>query len=146
MIWKPARYEDLHAFALQDRQVNQDGRVEIPDTEPIRESLRLHARTAWIEDRVVAIIGVDLKWKGVAEAWAFLGDEALDHPVALSRGALRWLHWIIEDLQLWRVQTDVEHGHEEARRWLLFLGFTYEGTMRRYGYTGKHHDLYARLT
>lgn len=145
MNWRPARYEDLYAVDLQRRQRDQDGRLEIPDTESVRESLRLHARTALVEDRPVAVVGVDLLWKGVARAWVFLSEESLEHPVALSRGVRGWLEWIIEDLQLRRVQADVEHGHEAARRWLLFLGFSYEGTMRRYGYTGRHHDLYARL-
>ena len=144
--WREATLEDVHAVKLQWRQGLQDMRGELTDTPGTRESLRQNAR-AWITDdgRVLAVMGIAPLWKGVGQAWAMLSSEALQRPIALSRGTRRWL-W-----QFWRrdgyhrIHVDLEVGHRAGRRWLLFLGFSFEGRMRRFGPAGLDHDLYSMV-
>jgi hypothetical protein len=146
MIWRPALYEDLMRVDLQWIQADQDMREEFADTPRNQAILRESCRSWEAPDgRILSVVGVTPMWKGVGHVWALNSSEALERPIALSKGVYRWMAWIWRKDGLWRLQADVEHGHESGRRWLLFLGFHYEGTMRAYGPTGSDHDLYARL-
>jgi hypothetical protein len=147
MKWREALYEDLFLMEpLQLSQCDQDLRDGVPDTQEVREKLWRFARS-WTDDdsRVLAIIGVAVPWKGVGQAWALISQEALKHPVALTLGARRWIAWVIDQECLWRVQADVERDHAAGRRWLEFMGFEYEGTLRAYGPSAADHELWARL-
>jgi hypothetical protein len=144
--WRETEFGDVFLVERQWRQGLQDTTEELRDTPAQRESLQRNART-WVteDDRPLAIVGIAPLWKGVGQAWGLLSQEALDQPVALSRGVLRWLSWVWRSHGYHRIQADVEVGHKEGRRLLVFLGFTYEGRMYSYGPAGLDHDLYAIL-
>jgi RimJ/RimL family protein N-acetyltransferase len=144
MKWREAEVADLFRVDRQWRQGLQDTTDELKDTPATRDTLRENART-WVTDdgTVLAVMGISQQWKGVGHAWGLLSQDALRHPVALTRGAMRWLAWFWRRDGYHRIHADIEVGHKEARRWLVFMGFRFEGRMRRYGPAGLDHDLYA---
>ena len=145
MIWLPTEYEDLHRVKLLEDTVGSDVRSLMPDTEDYRAQLRETTRTWFIDDEVVAIIGVMPMWKGVGTVWTLLSEKSKEYGIALTRGVGHHVLMLQEDLGYRRLQATVERGNEKARLWIIQLGFCYEGTMIRYGPGGETHDMYARL-
>ncbi len=91
------------------------------------------AFTAVDGEHPVGCAGVVELWPGVGQAWAVLSEQALDHPVVLTRAAMRELPRICRDCGLGRVQASVADGHGAGARWLAFLGFEVEGLLLNYG-------------
>jgi len=143
--WRATEYEDLHRIVMKEDPLDVDVMSRMPDTEQVREMLRLNAYS-WVEDdTVIAIAGISPMWKGVGTVWTLISEEARSRGVALTKG----IHWFLDMLRrdrgYWRIQATVERGDDRARRWIIHLGFVYEGTMVAYSPTGKTHDMYARV-
>jgi len=145
MIWLPTEYEDLHRVKLLDDTVGSDVRSHMPDTEEYRVQLRETARTWFIDDEVVALIGVMPMWKGVGTLWTLLSEKSKEYGIALTRGSSRYVELLYDEFGYRRLQATTVHGNETAREWVVQLGFSYEGTMVGYGPDGESHDMYARL-
>lgn len=145
-MWREAEVADLFRVDRQWRQGLQDTSDELKDTPATQDTLRENART-WVTDdgTVLAVVGIEPQWKGVGKAWGLLSQEALEQPVALTRGVMRWLSWVWRRDGYHRIHADVEVSHKAGRLWLVHLGFHFEGRMGRYGPAGLDHDLYALL-
>jgi len=141
--WREARFEDLGAIPLQIAQLDQQIEM-MEDTSSNRDLLAENART-WEDEsgKVLAVLGVWPLWAGVGTAWALISGEALRYPFGLARAAKGFLAEIIERDDFWRIQATIERGHWTGRRFILWLGFQFEGMMECYGPTGLDHDLYA---
>lgn len=145
MSWRTTKYEDLHRIVLKNDPSDIDMRSMTADTEQIREMLRLNAHT-WNENgSILAIVGVASMWKGVGTVWMLISEDARRRGLSLTRGILRFLAVSKSERGYWRLQATIAHGDERARRWIIHLGFVYEGTMVAYAPDGKTHDLYARV-
>lgn len=144
MSWRPTEYEDLHRIVLNDDPSDADLRC-LPDNEDSREYLRNNVMT-WDEEGVLlAIVGVQEKWKGVAEVFTLFTDSARQRGLGLTRFTLRILDQLHRERGYWRIQATVAEDDEVARRWIVHLGFEFEGTMYAYGPDGRTYDLYARV-
>lgn len=144
-MWRPTEIEDLYLIATKEDPLDCDVRCMVADTEESRILLRENTYT-WIDgNTILAIVGVSPMWKGVGTVWTLISEDARKHGLSLSRGVMRFLVMLREERSYRRLQATVERGDERARRWLLHLGFFYEGTMVAYDSDGKTHDLYARV-
>ncbi|MFQ5472449.1 MAG: hypothetical protein ACE5FA_06150 [Dehalococcoidia bacterium] len=146
MRWVPTTLDHLTRVARRPEHREDDVTQYIEDTTQIREVLRQQSR-AWIDEHgePLACVGIWPMWPGVGTVWTILSEAALEHGIQLSLGVRRFLREVDESESYWRLQATIEHGNVEARSWILWLGFVYEGTMRAYGPTGHTHDLYARV-
>lgn len=145
--WKPTRPEDLARIEVhehRDWHIRRRAEWDLEAPEVVH-ALETRCRTWWNGDSPVAMIGMQERWTGVAEVFTLLSKEALDRPVALSRGVLDWLEQSAVHFGLWRVQATARADRPKAQRFLVWLGFEREGTLRRYGPDGADHLLYARL-
>lgn len=120
---------------------------ELPDLESRMEDVA-RSGTAWtiFYNRQPALCcGVELKWRGVAEAWLVPGRVSIEHGTLLSRGARRFFDNIGAELGLRRMQIVVCVDREKAIQWAKFLKFKEEGLMKGYGPEGKDYYMYARM-
>ncbi len=144
MNWRESTYEDLQRIDIpRDPAIDVRGMLE--DTQKEHDAMKENARTLEKDGRVLAIVAVAPIWTGVGTVWTLLSNEARGHGVALSFGVTRFIDMLMQERGFWRLQATVEKGDEAGLKWILRLGFKYEGTFFRYGPDGKDHDTYARV-
>lgn len=97
------------------------------------------ARTVWLDGDPVACFGESIVWDGVGECWAILAGNIGISMVAVDR-AVRAL---IGKVSTRRLQAYVDASFEPGVRWMLDLGFTVEGKLKRYLPNGNDAFLFA---
>ena len=103
-------------------------------------------RTLEVDDQVIAVFGMKVRWAGVADVWAVVGEDARGHGLWLTRQARQLLDQFTQELALWRVGALVREDVVENRRWLEALGFEFEGVERHAGPRGEHLARYVLWT
>lgn len=83
------------------------------------------------DGEVLAVLGLVVRWDGVADVWAVIGDGARGRGVALTRAARRLLRRFASELRLRRVGASVQASRDEYCRWIELLGFECEGVEAR---------------
>ena len=96
-------------------------------------------------DEVLACAGVSTMWNGVAEGWIVLSKYAIKHRVSVARYTEQLFDGIMKDNSLWRIQASVHTTDEKAIRFAQWLGFEYEGVMKKFGPDGSDYFRYARV-
>lgn len=101
------------------------------------------AQSLWIDGNLVACAGISEIWKGVGMAWAVFGELPQG---STRRVALLFYDYLVRLMEwhgLWRVQADVKADFPAGHRFVRFLGFTHEGSMRAYGPDGADYERYS---
>lgn len=96
-------------------------------------------------EKVIAIAGIALLWKGVGEAWVIAGKDIQKYRLTFHRGVREMLSIIEEHERLHRVQTAVLENFAKGHKWIRRLGFVSEGKMKGYGPNGETFVRYARV-
>ena len=131
----PFHVEHLQGLALQPMQAGS------PLVAPEQAGLLGHAFTALDDGKPIACAGLYEIWPGRALAWTYLGVDSGPKFVALHREVRRHL-----DAAPWRrVEAYVEAGFANGHRWVLALGFEFEGLLRGFMADGRDMALYARV-
>lgn len=87
------------------------------------------AYTVCTEDgELIACLGLMYQWEGYSKAYAFLGENAGRHMVAMTRRIRAWL----DERPERRIDAVVDNSFLQAHRWARLLGFDYEGPKRKY--------------
>lgn len=95
-----------------------------------------HARSGFLDGRVVAAAGVVPMWQGVGLGWLLVASDAAVPAVPLVRALRYGLQDIVAQSGFWRVQADVRADFPLGQRLLHMLGFVPEGALRAYGPDG----------
>jgi len=103
-------------------------------------------RTIEINDVPIAIFGMYVRWRGVADVWAIVSDEARGNGIALTKSALRLLKMFEQELSLRRIGANVIYDNYEYRRWLLTLKFEPEYILQKASPDGRDIMGYVRWT
>lgn len=90
------------------------------------------AFSAYHNDNLIVVAGINLLWKGVGEAWVMFGCDPHDHFMFIHRTTVRYLNRLSEDLGLVRVQAVVKENHWAGIEWVNRMGFQFEGQMDKY--------------
>lgn len=88
-------------------------------------------------DTVVAFLGVQILWVGVAQVWAITSDEARGHGLGLAKAAKQGLAWVKESYDIRRFNTTMKDDDENLK-WIKMLGFEREYTMKHAAPEGGH--------
>jgi hypothetical protein len=96
-------------------------------------------------EEVLAMSGLSLLWAGVGQLWMRTCLNAHKYPVAIVKSTRRYLAGLESTLGLRRIQATVRADSVINRRFVEFLGFRTEGTMRGFGPDGSDYILYARV-
>ena len=99
------------------------------------------AYSAVIDGKVIGCAGIFKHWEGRGEAWALFDSSIRTHFIGITRAILRALS--VTDFR--RVEANVRHDFKAAHEWMLYLGFTWEGTMKNFGIDGMDYDRFARV-
>ena len=135
-----------HAYAMDLRSFDAAYFDDVPN---FREMLRGYqstgtARTLMVGNQVVCCFGYVMLWHRVAELWMLTGDQIASHPVAITRGAQRYINQVATKEGLIRLQATVNAQHDLALRWADALQFNREGLLRQYGADGSDYVMFAR--
>lgn len=84
-------------------------------------------RTVEVEGGVAAVFGMVVRWPGVADCWAVVGDHARGRGIFVTKAARALMHQFAQELKLHRVGVIVRADNKEYGRWAKALGFEFEG-------------------
>lgn len=101
------------------------------------------AGTIFYDGRVIAIMGLQELWPGVCELWVFPSKYLKAYAIpfartirkAITSGILSGYHRV----QIQALDDDLHN------RWIKFLGFEKEGTLRRYDKFGNDYNMWSRV-
>jgi hypothetical protein len=102
--------------------------------------------TAYKED--VGILwcgGITPVWYGVGNAWFIRSTWVENFPIATVKMCKAVLERLIDEEHYHRVQCEVRKSSTTDIRFALFLGFTVEGIMRKWGADGSDYLLMSRV-
>ena len=103
------------------------------------------ALTAYIDNTVLAVGGVNWFWDGVGEAWVIYSKNIATHKWAIGRATHRIFKILLNQYQWRRVQAVVRTDWKEAVRMVENFGFHREGRMRRYCPNGDDVYMYGMV-
>lgn len=94
------------------------------------------------EERVIGCGGVYRLWKGTGEAWLVASDEKATIPLATCKSTILILRSAVQLMNLVRIQTVVDATEPLNIKWAEWLGFRYEGLMKKF-INGRDYMRYA---
>jgi RimJ/RimL family protein N-acetyltransferase len=98
--------------------------------------------TMLLHGKPIACGGAFEIWPGRAYLWSYLSDDALRHMRALHRFTLNML----SRMSWRRIESYADVQHRAAARWLLHLGFQFEGVARAWAVDGRDMAQFARVS
>lgn len=101
------------------------------------------AWTAMVGGRILACAGIIRGQYHIGEAWAIFDRDFFTCGDSNVRACMLRIAKAMRSVDLQRVQASTEVGFDRADEFLTRLGFVEEGIMRKYGFDGKDHKLYA---
>lgn len=103
------------------------------------------AASLFLDDEIVAMIGVHPQWPGVGVLWCLTGNLVDKHPAAFIR-AIRALQTdFLSSRKYHRLQAAVHCGHIKGQRWAEWSGMKLEAVMQAYGPDRADYFLYAMV-
>lgn len=140
MIVEPFKPEHLEALVLQPAQVHPYASVA---DKGYGEALAKHeAYTGFIDGRIVACAGVVPIWDGRGELWALVARDIGKLGMrSLHYGVKRWLG----SAAFRRLEAHCDAEFMQAHRWLMLLGFNYEGPLAKFLPDGRDALRFARV-
>lgn len=98
-----------------------------------------------VDGKVVGCGGVRILWNGVGEAWAIFSKDIIKYPKEAYYYINKFLHIIIKDQNLHRVQAYVRTDVNIAVKYIENLGFKRESMMKKFSYDKKDYYMYVLL-
>jgi hypothetical protein len=93
----------------------------------------------------LAIAGIIPLWKGVAESYMIPSALFPNHKIQCIKYIKLNQEFLRRELKLHRLQTTVPSDFSAAIRWLEWLGYERESTLRQWGPDQKDHYRYVRF-
>jgi len=142
------RIEEFNKDHLSKLKVGEKTKelIDFIGVEAFKNSLQANgpAFSAFADDELFIIGGINILWPGVGEAWAMLGTSYKKHGLFIHRNTVKYLANIVDTLKLRRVQAVVLASHWAGMEWVDRLGFEYEGEMKAY-FQGETYLRYSKI-
>lgn len=106
--------------------------------------MSIEAGTFIYDGRILCCAGFMRLWPGVLEGWIIPSKWVSVAPIAFAKHMKRYIESVAKSFGCHRFQTSSNEGVVQER-WMKFLGFEKEGTMKKYSYDKKDYHIYARL-
>lgn len=103
------------------------------------------AITCFLYGEPVACFGCAPLWKGVAEMWSVIGNNARTHPIAMTKTGISFADICEIYFHLHRLQITVKTSDKRANSWARAIGFTFESTMKQYSSDSEDYNLMVRI-
>ena len=136
-----------HPYAMELREFEKVSFETIPNYQDMLRAFQAEggAITALWRGKIIACLGCNNMWPGVAEAWMITSIEFANISVTVTRAAIRYFDKVAIENKLKRLQITVNVENDLAMRWAKVLKFTPEGVMKHYGSDGADHMMFARI-
>lgn len=101
--------------------------------------------SAIVKDEVVlAIVGGTIQWEGVAHCWAIISDAIKAYPLEFHKVIKKLVDTSMVGIDLHRLEATVRADFPMGEKWLISLGFEFEGLLKCYGTDKSDYKLFAR--
>lgn len=99
--------------------------------------------TVLLDGEIVAIMGIALLWPGVGEVTLIPSDKFYQNKFTATKITKKFIRLALETFRLHRIQATALKDLPGHSRFLEFLGFQLEGTLRGYGLKGEDFNMYS---
>lgn len=138
----------LREFRLNDLYNNSHFKAMDKQAQFIlANSLRHYTGNAWTlehEGEIIGSAGFIQPYPGVANGWAVTSELIYKYPLATHKAMVKMLGTLEKKHGLRRIQAECLKGFGKAVKWLMHLGFEFEGEMKRAGPNGETMLRFAR--
>lgn len=141
-------FDPHHIQVMDIRDIEKETTFSLPDAyERILDStqnVKGEAGTFLYEGRILCCAGFRIIWPGVIEGWIIPSIWVKTAPISFAKYMRRYVESIAKSFRCHRFQTASPDDpfHE---RWMNWMKFQKEGTMRNYTHNKKTYCLYSRL-
>lgn len=139
----PFAVEDLHGISpRQDALINH---ALLDDLQYLKRLALSGPAFTWRRDgHVMGCAGIGILWKGVGEGWMILDKEAGKYPFTMHKLIIRGVEMVENDFGFHRISVSVRSGDIRSVKWIVRVGFRFEGHMPGYGPDGTDFVRYGR--
>jgi RimJ/RimL family protein N-acetyltransferase len=102
--------------------------------------------TLFNNDDILAVGGVHTLWEGVGECWIMLSKSGRKKPFTVAKYTFVLFDNMISQENIIRLQASIASTDDKALKFAKWLGFEFEGIMRKYGPDGDDYYRVARIT
>lgn len=144
---------ELRAYKAEDAIAILEGKAREPGLE-VNEMIRTWAKeketrgpafTGVLDGVPKGCAGLEIIWPGMAEGWLLLAQDIRNYNILAARTVKRKFEELIKEHHLVRIQAPLRVGFEMAMAFAMWLGFKYEGTLRKYHADGTDAMMFARV-
>lgn len=114
-------------------------------TEDAFEKGHSYAYTLLKGDKIIAVFGLTMIRSDLAEVWSLLSDDIECCSIQFARICKRYLDYHIKQLDVVRAHAVIRSDYDRGFKFLKFLGFEREGTLKKFGLEGADMDMWARV-
>lgn len=104
-----------------------------------------YAHSIWLDEKIIGVIAISLLWNGVAECWTVLSEDVKCASLGFHKLVLRAIKFYEQALGVSRIQSFVKSDFDASKKWLKSLGYTYEGTLKKWSRKGEDYEIWARV-
>lgn len=94
---------------------------------------------------ILCIVGGSTIWEGVLQLNAIFTTTAYEHRIELARDMQLFLKKFLRTTKIHRLEATVRSDFSEGKKFLQFLGFKYEGTLKQYGTDKTDYDMFGKV-
>jgi hypothetical protein len=141
-VIEPATFDDVRAIKIPEQFQMVAPEVQFESEQWLSE----HARVVRKDGVTIAVFGVKPLWKGVGHVFGYVTADAKQYPKTLvCCGRAIMEEGCSPERGFWRLQATVESNFNRGIRYLMLLGFTIDGLLKRFGPDGNDHLMMSRL-
>lgn len=144
---KVIQFNPQHLNLMELRNTEREGAFSLPDFMERMDVVTkgsVQAATFLLDGKILFAAGFHQLWPGVLEVWMVPAACIKTAPMLFGRMIKRYVDNIAVDFKAHRIQT-TSHDDPFHERWMNFLGFQKEGTLRAFTYDKKPMCIYSRI-
>jgi RimJ/RimL family protein N-acetyltransferase len=141
-------YDPIHCYEILTYNARRENRpIGSNDWEKTAQAWHRGgpAYTLKISNRIVGSGGLVCMDAHKAEAWLMLSTLFYKHKHIAIRTLLRKFDELIDEYQFKRIQALVPPGFTEGQRFIEWLGFEKEGTLRKFSHENEDMIMFAKI-
>ena len=130
----PYEVEHFEHLLVRPHEVGIKEAIKLSDTQWARAIKKeaVEAYTAYYNDKIIVIGGMNLLWEHVGEVWAVGSPQIPNQKFTYYKNMKFFLNYFRNTYKLKRVQAQVIADYTMLHEFVKRLGFKYEGTMHNY--------------
>ena len=140
----PFHLEHLKLMEIREHELNTI--LTVDDLESKLDNLQKVCNTGTMvyDGRILGVMGFFEMWKGVCEVWILPSKYVAQYGLAFAKKVKQNLKQLKEVHGMHRIQTTTLDD-EIHNRWMLWLGFKCEGTLKNYSIHKQDYKMWSEV-